>query len=279
MTINKKNKWKRLAEISVTVCLWCLIPLGLAGILLLLAPALVQETEAARRSVCANRLREISQAIRQYRDVFGDWPPVYTVDEQGKPLHSWRVLILPYLNDNANSRFYQEIRLNEPWDSPFNRQFHRKIPPVYRCPSLRTQLNRTNTSQNSTANTTGSSMIFAEKNCSYSAIASGRDFCGADKSLWTPQSDDVSLNIKTANDSDFSNRILIVERKEPVNWMEPDKELGWETAIRGINAVSGGLGSFHPGGMNAAMADGSVRCLAEVIDPRVLQLMILGPAK
>ncbi|MDO5565397.1 MAG: hypothetical protein Q4G59_01980, partial [Planctomycetia bacterium] len=75
MTINKKNKWKRLAELSVTVCLWCLIPLGLAGILLLLAPALVQETEAARRSVCANRLREISQAIRQYRDVFGDWPP------------------------------------------------------------------------------------------------------------------------------------------------------------------------------------------------------------
>lgn len=57
--------------------------------------------------------------------------PAYTVDADRKPLHSWRTLILPYINE---MRLYEQIRLDEPWDSPWNSQFHTKMPRMYRAP-------------------------------------------------------------------------------------------------------------------------------------------------
>ncbi len=62
----------------------------------------------------------------------GTLPPACTTDETGQPLHSWRVLLLPYLGER---KLYDQLRLDEPWDSSFNRQFHDQTPQVYRCPS------------------------------------------------------------------------------------------------------------------------------------------------
>ena len=84
--------------------------------------------------------KQLACALHSYHEVFGTFPPAYTTDANGKPLHSWRVLLLPYLEQH---RLYEEIRLDEPWDSPHNSQFHEmalddyffRIPNNYFCPS------------------------------------------------------------------------------------------------------------------------------------------------
>jgi hypothetical protein len=71
-----------------------------------------------------------------YQRQHGTLPPAYTVGADGKPLHGWRVLLLPYLGQTA---LYSKLRLDEPWDSPHNRRFHDASLAVYRAvtPQLR----------------------------------------------------------------------------------------------------------------------------------------------
>jgi prepilin-type processing-associated H-X9-DG protein len=61
-------------------------------------------------------------------------PPAYTVDAKGRPLHSWRTLILPYLEQSA---LYASIDLAKPWDDSANAKALATAPPVYRCPNTR----------------------------------------------------------------------------------------------------------------------------------------------
>lgn len=232
---------------GLRACLFGVILSGLGSILLLLGPALVRETETARRVACENRLRRIALAVRQYRDIFGTWPPRFTVDSQGKPLHSWRVLILPYLDEASSLRLYRGIRLNEPWDSRYNRRFHNMMPSIYRCPSLGKQGTKPNGRQDRNP---GTNEDYPDRTCSYFLVASEK------------------------TESESSNRILVVERRESVNWMCPNKEM--EPDSLGINRNEHDLGSFHPGGMNVAMTDGSVRFLNEAIAPDVLEALLFG---
>ncbi len=88
--------------------------------------------EAWRRTGCAVKLQAIAVALQAYCDANGVLPPAYTVDEAGRPLHSWRVLILPYLE---SSSLYREIRLDEPWDSEWNSRFHSLPVAPFACPS------------------------------------------------------------------------------------------------------------------------------------------------
>ncbi len=104
------------------------------GILVaLLLPAVQAAREAARRTQCINNLRQIELAVLNYESAEGHLPPAYSVDENGNRLHSWRVLILPYLGENA---LYGRIDLTEPWDSPKNQAvLQNNCPPVFHCPS------------------------------------------------------------------------------------------------------------------------------------------------
>jgi hypothetical protein len=67
--------------------------------------------------MCRNNLRQIGFALENYAERNGSYPPAYTVDATGKPLHSWRTLILPYLEEAA---LYKSIDLTKPWDDPVN---------------------------------------------------------------------------------------------------------------------------------------------------------------
>ena len=66
----------------------------------------------ARASMCKNQLMNIGLALYQYYEQYGSFPPAYIADESGKPMHSWRVLILPYLEESA---LYMQYDFNEPW--------------------------------------------------------------------------------------------------------------------------------------------------------------------
>ncbi|MGL6227163.1 MAG: DUF1559 domain-containing protein [Thermoguttaceae bacterium] len=75
-----------------------LTAVGIVGLLIaLLLPGIPSAREAARRMRCSNNMRQIVLAFHAYHAQHGCFPPTYTVDERGQPLQSWRVLILPYI--------------------------------------------------------------------------------------------------------------------------------------------------------------------------------------
>src|SRR3954465_14889144 len=88
--------------------------------------------EAARRSVCVNNLKQIGLALRGYHDAYGCFPPAYLADEAGRPMPSWRVLILPWLEQKD---IYDLYRFDEPWDGPNNRKLHDMRVSAYACPA------------------------------------------------------------------------------------------------------------------------------------------------
>ncbi len=103
--------------------------LVIAGILAaLLLPAVQAAREAARRTMSMNNLRQFSLAMLNYETKNGTYPARAIFDEHGKPLLSWRVQMLPYLEQNA---LYQQFHLDEPWDSPHNKPLIAQMPGVY----------------------------------------------------------------------------------------------------------------------------------------------------
>lgn len=71
-----------------------------------------------RYSMSFSRTMHLELALWNYQRDHGRFPPPYVVDDQGRPLYSWRVLLLPYLDQED---LYNAFRLDEPWDSPHNR--------------------------------------------------------------------------------------------------------------------------------------------------------------
>jgi hypothetical protein len=84
---------------------------------------------------CSNNLRQIALAIHNYKSVYQQLPPAYTVDAAGNRLHSWRTLILPFVGEQA---LYNRIDLSKPWDDPANAVLQRMDVVAFRCPSSKT---------------------------------------------------------------------------------------------------------------------------------------------
>jgi hypothetical protein len=115
----------------VGACFFGLFVCG--GVLLaLLLPAVQAAREAARRTQCSNNLKQIALAFHNYHDTYKTFPPAYIPDENGRPMHSWRVLILPFLEQQA---LYNMYNFDEPWDSPANAMVTSTAIPVFQCAS------------------------------------------------------------------------------------------------------------------------------------------------
>ena len=76
-------------------------------------------------------LKQIGLALHTFHDAHGCFPPAVVFGPDGKPWHSWRVLILPFLEQAA---LYNEYDFSVPWDDPKNRKVLEKMPAVYRDP-------------------------------------------------------------------------------------------------------------------------------------------------
>jgi len=119
---------------SVTGRLLAVAAVLVAAVILLLPVSRGGAREAARRSQCANNLKSIGRAIDAYSREHGSLPPPFSVDADGHPLHSWRVLLLPYLDDGAAAG---AIDVEKRWDDPANATAGLATAEPYRCPSLR----------------------------------------------------------------------------------------------------------------------------------------------
>src|SRR5690606_35040423 len=89
--------------------------------------------EAARRTQSSNNLKQLMLALLNYESVYNQLPAHAIYSEDGKPLLSWRVAILPYIEEQA---LYEQFHLDEPWDSEHNKQLISQMPQFYLCPSV-----------------------------------------------------------------------------------------------------------------------------------------------
>lgn len=88
--------------------------------------------EAALNSSSQGPLNQLQLAFHNYHDVNGSFPPAYVLGPDGKPWHSWRILICPYI-DAVD--VYNEYRFDEPWDGPHNRKLANRIPGILHSPT------------------------------------------------------------------------------------------------------------------------------------------------
>lgn len=82
----------------------------------------------AREAVSMNNMRQIMLAMHIFHEVHGNLPPQALVSKDGKKLLSWRVLILPYIEQKP---LYDKFHLDEPWDSEHNKQLIAQMPAIY----------------------------------------------------------------------------------------------------------------------------------------------------
>jgi prepilin-type processing-associated H-X9-DG protein len=200
----------------------------------LLLPAVQSAREAARRAQCMNNLKQIALAMHNYHDTYNSFPPAAATDASGHPILSWRVLLLPYLDQNS---LYEQFHLDEPWDSEHNKPLLGLIPNCYRCPS-----------DPSTEPTTGYQVINGK---------------GALFDSYVHRIADVT--------DGTANTLLCVEAARPVPWSQPT-DVSFD-ATKPDGGLIGAMKSFHPHGFNASFVDGSVRFLKSDIDPQVLRAL------
>jgi prepilin-type processing-associated H-X9-DG protein len=91
---------------------------GLSLLIAMILPGFQRSRETiSRQLICNYSLKGIGLALHQYHEDFGTFPPAYVADENGKPMHSWRVLLLPYL---GRKNLYDRYDFSQPWSSPHN---------------------------------------------------------------------------------------------------------------------------------------------------------------
>lgn len=184
--------------------------------------------EAAARQQSANNLKQIGIAMHNYHDANGALPTGASYSKDGKPLLSWRVAILPYVEEQY---LYEQFALDEPWDSPRNRPLVDKMPKVYAAPGVTGKTNQTYY------------RIFHRKESS-----GGRD--GEGKPVFDGDMNQRFVRI----DRGTSNTILVVEAAESVPWTKPD-----ELPFPVQGTMESQLGMSGKNRYTVLMADGTVR--------------------
>ena len=125
------RRFRRLSRLSIAL----LIIAALGGVIWKLAEGVTAARAAAQKSSCDCRLKQIGLGLQNFADVHKQLPAAYTMHD-GKPGMSWRVQILPYLEQQKLYDRYR--RQQEGWDSPFNRRLAEEAAAVhqpFRCPA------------------------------------------------------------------------------------------------------------------------------------------------
>jgi hypothetical protein len=228
--------------IVAAVSLLCIVPI-LIGLLL---PAVQKVREAAGRVQSSNNLKQISLALVNYADTYKRLPPAVVYDADGKPLYSWRVLILPYIEED---QLYKEFHLDEPWDSPHNKPLLARMPKTYAAPGNWPPKEPYATHY----------QVFDGPGAAFDSDKAGglQPFPlvapgpGGRQMMAGP----TIVRYPGSITDGTSNTFLVVEAADAVPWSKP-ADLPWDP-----KAPLPKLGGLFPGGFGAAFADGSVRFL------------------
>jgi prepilin-type processing-associated H-X9-DG protein len=191
-------------------------------------------------ALCTSNLQRIALAMREYEAAQGSFPPAYVVDKQGKPLYSWRVLLLPYLDQQD---LYDQFRLDEPWNSENNHHVSDLAVDLFQCPGQpETKLPTTN----------------------YMMVVGGHTIsAGREPRKITEIIDGLT------------DTIMLVEVADSlVYWAQPE-DLHFDKLRFTVNGSKRReISSYHRSGANVAFCDGSVRLLKKSINPQLVKAML-----
>ncbi len=183
--------------------------------------------------------------MHNYHATYDCFPPAILYGPDGKTPYSWRVAILPFLEQLD---LYKEYKFDEPWDGPNNIKLVERMPQLYHDPAA------TDARPGVT---------------SYLAPAGPMTLITAEK---------AGVRLASVTDG-TSNTIMVVEAKRDVPWTKPEDitivqaNLGDRPNLRGNEPVPA-FGGFHPGGFDALFGDGSVRFLKESINPILVRALL-----
>ncbi|HYH67784.1 MAG TPA: DUF1559 domain-containing protein [Urbifossiella sp.] len=204
-------------------------------------PAVQKVRDAAGRAQGQNNLKQMGLALHAHHDVTSRLPAAAITNPpnspRGRPLLSWRVAILPYVEEQA---LYAQFKQDEPWDSPHNIKLLPLMPKVYASARSPAPPGKTHYQVFTTAETAQVKTMF------------GRT---------------VGRRIFDVTDG-TSNTIMVVEAAEPVEWTRP-MDLPFDA-----DDDPPPLGPPGVGGFNALLGDGSVRFFPANTRPEALRIWI-----
>jgi hypothetical protein len=198
-----------------------------------LKPVVVKAQNRAERAQSMNNLKQIGLAMHNYHDTHRHFPTVANFDKAEKPLLSWRVHMLPYLDQ---VELYKQFHLDEPWDSEHNKKLIEKMPAPYHSTKNKELLKEGKTTY---LGPVGEHMLFS----------------GTTKTVGVQNIIDGTSN---------TIMLLDVDDDHAVIWTKPD-DLKVEAKDPKV-----GLRNNPGSGFLVGLCDGSVRFLKASIDPKTL---------
>ncbi len=216
--------------------------LGAASTLMGFAtPAYQSFGVANTRTQASNNLKQLGLAMHNFHDVYRALPAPASVDKDGKPLLSWRVHVLPFLEQQA---LYQKFHLDEPWDSEHNKKLIKQMPDVFKSP--------------------GGKKVGMYETCFLVPV--GKD------TLFPPSKRADGQGISFAQVTDgLSNTAMVVEAapESAVIWTKPEE---WKFDPK---KPTQSLIGHRKGGFFALLGDGSVRFISENVNGENLRNLFM----
>jgi hypothetical protein len=179
--------------------------------------------------------------MHNFHETYGGFPASYSSDKTGKPLLSWRVHILPFVEGEA---LYRQFKLDEPWDSPHNKKLIARMPAIYKAPGSLNSPGKTN----------------------YLSIRVAQAVIKLPPRAMWGKKNPVGASFREITDG-TSNTAMVVEASDAksVIWTKPDD------LVPDVKDPAKGIRGLRRNGFSLLLSDGSVRFLSDRIDPRVLK--------
>jgi len=202
------------------------------------------EDEQKARDRSASNLKRIALAMINYAQMKPTmtFPPA-AISKDGKPLLSWRVAMLPYIDlalGRDQHELYEKFHLDEPWDSPHNKELIDQIPDVY-APVVK---------KNDPKGSTYYQVFFGP-----GALFEGRE----------------GKTFQSVTDG-ISNTLFVVEAAKPVPWTKPE-DVKFDITQTNVSVLPL-LGGQFDGGFHAIFADGGTVFIKKSISLATIRALI-----
>lgn len=231
-----------LRRTSLRTVMWGVVAVALLSIAIGLCITVYDAHRFSQSHGCQCFLKGIGLALRSYHQHYGCFPPAHLCDKDGKPLNSWRTLIVHNYWYSFRDSGYD---LTHPWNAPKNAGLKLDDYPIrgYRCPS---------------------------EGDSRSPLTDYVAIVGSN-TMWPG-----CQPAKQAADGSDKDKILVIEvMNSDIRWVEP-RDLTLEQALDAIQPKQGiGIGSRHRDGIHYVTVGGDVRTLEPTIDREALRKLLI----